>query len=262
MNQSQDKKLHPLQTATAYKLYKDNAFVGYLIGSRHLNINPQEYDELKNSLNPLIEDCSNIFFECNLPASVHMPFGYEKAALELLETQFTEKKQCHFEPIILQHALLNSSVWIGTKIKFLPWQSYKTLAKAPKLYFYLSKITLPFVKIYNTLYNLFTSNKHTQALVKKSQNDQKTEINRYKAFKKGISLPFNKLEGQIFLMEERNKLYVNKMVKHETNQTALYMVGAGHLPSTMKKDESSNNDGMVYLLEKAGYKLEPINFIN
>jgi hypothetical protein len=37
------------------------------------------------------------------------------------------------------------------------------------------------------------------------------------------------------------------------------MAGAGHLPSTLKEDGvSPNNDGMVYLLEKAGYRLEAI----
>ena len=45
-------------TATAYKLSKDHVFIGYLIGSMHYSLNPQEYEDIKNKLKPVIRECS------------------------------------------------------------------------------------------------------------------------------------------------------------------------------------------------------------
>ena len=245
-------------TATAYKLSKDNVFIGYLIGSMHYSFNPQEYQDIKNKLKPIIQDCSTVFLECDLPHSTQMGLGYEKAVKEILETDYPTIQLTHFEPLLLQKAMLLCSLWVGNNIIHLPWLDYKTLKKAPAFFYYLTLFTQKLFFLYNFLFNIFRPNLQQQALREHLQKGQQQVLELYQNFIKGIAVPLNSLDNKMILMTDRNHEYINQIEKQSPQKRACYVVGVGHLPSTCKEDGTAENNGMVYLLEKTGYSLEAI----
>jgi hypothetical protein len=245
-------------TATAYKIYKNQTFVGYLIGSMHHNFNPQDYENIKIKLEPLIKECSTVFLECNLPQSTAMPYGYEKAVLEILERDF--KTYIYFESIFVQKALLQGSFWLGTKIRHFPWHNYTLLQKAPYFFQLLSQTMLTFILIYNKIYNRFSGGAHGIAVTEHQKKEQQAALVTFQNYMNNIATPFYKLNSKMFLMPERNKLYVEKIIEQQGKNTPLFiMVGVAHLPSTLQTNEAANHkDGMVDLLEAADYQIEAI----
>ena len=62
----------------------------------------------------------------------------------------------------------------------------------------------------------------------------------------------------MILMTDRNQEYIDQIEQQKPQERVCYVVGVGHLPSTCKEDGTAENNGIVYLLEKAGYSLEAI----
>jgi hypothetical protein len=245
-------------TAIAYALRKDKLFVGYLIGAMHYSFNPQEYQNIKNKLKPIIQDCSIVFLECDLPHSTQMGLGYEKAVKEILETDYPTTQLAHFETLLLQKAMLLSSLWLGNKIIHLPWLDYKMLKKAPAFFYYLSLFTQKLFFLYNFFFNIFRPNLQQQALREHLAKAQQQVLEIYQNFINGIAIPLTSLDNKMVLMTDRNHEYIDQIEKQSPQKRACYVVGVGHLPSTCKEDGTAENNGMVYLLEKAGYSLEAI----
>lgn len=236
-------------TKTIYKLYKNDLFIGYIMGTFHSQLNPQNYVDLQEKLKPYLDKCIDIFLECDLPHYTTLPFGYEKAILHYLD-QHKDKKLHALEALTFQQAMLNNSVWIGSFIRMLPWASYTRLQQYPKCMLFVAQFIHPFIKIYNHFYNIFTNQAHTKAFTLWRSQQQEAVIAMYQKFEKGNAPSMPSDDAQHVFMHERNTAWIKKIENHlnATNGPTLFAVGAAHLP---------NEDGLVKLLQKEGFVCIP-----
>lgn len=238
----------------AYKIYKDHELKGYLLGSLHAYISPLEFDALQKKLTAVIEQVDDIFTECQLPHHSVLQYGVERAVLSGVEMANKNNSLNYFESAIFQHAMLNSSVWLGTKIVPLPWLKYNLLIKNPVLWFRASKATHIFIKFYNIVYNLFTGNAHSFALQQFAQEQHKQLVTLMNTYKSGNACALSDEETERYLLINRNKNALHLIQKNiESGRTSLYVLGVSHLPGTT---------GIVSLLLNEGYSLEPWDIDN
>lgn len=234
-------------TKTQYTILH-NAHESTLIGSLHFQLSIDEYEQVKNNLQPQLLKADKVFIECPLPHYTNLKFGYERAVLEVLETNNQINKLHYFETNKFQQAMLASSVWIGTQIKSLPWLNYATLQKHPTLYLILSKATARLCWLFNIFYNIFSGNKHTLAVQQHNQETQKIVTEIYQQFKQGIAISLDKDSNEQYLMHDRN-INMADIIQQSLsdNKQSVFIVGTAHLP---------NNNGIVHLLQEKGITLE------
>lgn len=219
------------ETAISYKVKNKNNIQSYILGSIHTNMSPTEYQILIEKITPLIEACDIVYLECLMPNHIQLPFGYEKAVLEIISTLKEPKQVDYFESLEFQQAMLASSIWLGTCIKTMPWFSYTTLTKHPKLFHNLSKVAAILCKTTNIAYNLMTHNAHSHAVQQFLQESQKKLIKIYTKFQQGKIELLDDEENKRYLIAERNEHMASIILKNlQTDKKYLYVVGAAHLP--------------------------------
>ncbi len=234
---------------TSYKIYKNKQFAGYLLGSFHMHLNPSEYSALQIKLAPLIEACDKIYLEAEMPHFTQLHLGTERAILEEVDKKQQQNKLRYLESMNFQKAMLNSSVWIGTKIVFLPWFNYKLLNKFPVTFLILSLITQKFLMLFNFVFNLLTGNKNILAVQKFHQNSGKQLTQMHQDYVNGIAPSLDPLSNQMLMMQQRDINFAEKITKvnSTTIKTNLYVVGANHL---------TGDNSLVEKLKTAGFTLE------
>ena len=236
------------KTKILYEIFKDELFLGYLVGSLHGQLNPTDYNNLKDKLEPMIDNCSTVYLECSLPHHSALPFGYEKAILEILEESENKAQKKCLESKNFQIAMLSSSIWLGTKIRFMPWHNYQSLQAHPHIYLLLSKIVAKFFWLANVCYNIVKNQAHNVAVQEFNIDQQRKLIKLYKNFQNNEVEELDDFGKKMFLMKDRDKNIADKIYNNLnfSNPTA-YVVGALHLPG---------NNGIVKRLEDKGITLK------
>jgi TraB/PrgY/gumN family len=240
----------------SYKIHKDGLLKGYLLGSLHMHMNPLDFDKLQKKISIIVESVDEIFFECNLPHHSSLPYGVERAVLANTEAFGKSSQLRYFETLVFQQAMLNSSVWFGRRIVQMPWLKYDLLQKHPLFWFWISKATLLFVKIYNVFYNIFSVNSHTLAVQKFAKEQHQLLLQIVQAYEDGNALELSQEDAARVLLESRNQQEAALIKQNIENtprkeQLALYVIGVAHFPG---------KTGLVELLQNAGYVLEPYDF--
>ena len=241
------------QCKTAHKIYKNDVFFGYLLGSIHRHINPTDFDGLQKKLKVLIDSVDSVFIECALPHYTTLQYGTERAILANLE-EFKAAQTLHFfESLLFQQAMLNSSVWFGLRIVRLPWFNYSFLNRAPRLLLMCSKITQLALRVYNTFYNAFTANSHSAAVQRFAVEQHAVLVKIIENYNQGNIQELNEFDAKGALLKPRNLNKLNLILHNiSMGKKSLYVVGAGHLPG---------ESGLVKLLEREGYSLEPLEML-
>lgn len=70
-------------TKTFYKLYKNNEFKGYLLGSFHAYFNPLDYENFQIKLAEHFKEVESLYFEVEFPHYITLGLGIERVLLEL-----------------------------------------------------------------------------------------------------------------------------------------------------------------------------------
>jgi hypothetical protein len=168
-----------------YKISKKGHDCGYLYGTFHQNLNPLDYENKKAFLAPFLQECKEIFLEVELPHFSGLTLGVERAILDVCNGLDKSADVRSLGKTIAFHvAMINTRIWIGTKIRQMPWHRYLLLKKHSRLFHFCNNVVIFFATIYNIFYNYFSLGAHTNAVQKYANEQQQILVMLFDAYQK------------------------------------------------------------------------------
>jgi len=232
-----------------YTIYKNNELKGYILGSLHMLLNPEDYEAKKEDLAPYFDKCKTFIFEINTQRLyTQLPLGIERVAYELLESK-EDTSILYLEALAFQQAMLGMRIFFGESIIQLPWHSYNLLKNYAKPIIFANKACSFFAILYNTVYNLFSSQKHSLAVHKFQKEQQKISTRFFKEYQQEKFTELSHEDKISLCIEERHDDWIEILRDNTDIQGPVFItVGVAHLPG---------EKGLIKLLEKEGYELVP-----
>ena len=232
-----------------YTLHKNNELKGYLLGSLHMLLNPEDYEIKKEDLAPYFDKCKTFIFEVDTQRLyTQLPFGIERVAYELLESK-QDKSIVYLESLAFQRAMLGMRIFFGESIIQLPWHSYNLLKKYAKPIIFANKFCSFFARLYNTAYNMFFSQKHSLAVHEFQKEQQQISIKFFKEYQQEKFTELSHEDKVSLCIEERHDDWIEILRDNTDIQGPIFItVGVAHLPG---------EKGLIKLLEQEGYELTP-----
>lgn len=236
-----------------YKISKKGHDCGYLYGTFHQNLNPLDYENKKTFLEPFLQECKEIFLEVELPHFTGLTLGVERAILEVCNgLDKSSDVRSLGETIAFHVALINTRIWIGSRIKQMPWHRYLLLKNYSRLFHFCNKIVIFFATIYNTLYNSFSLGAHTNAVQKYANEQQQILVTLFEAYQNGNASIPSPQDREYYFLDERNQAYAEIIDAQRLGKKNFYAVGMLHL---------AGEKGLVEQLKARGYELESISIV-
>lgn len=238
---------------TLYALYRGSLLIGYLLGSVHSYLQPDEYKKVQERSAQILNSCTYLMLEAPLGEHRLLPLGVEKALLVAAEKQ--HKTITYFEDLWFQEALLSGVVWVGDKQVKLPWSSYDFMKKHPRLSYYLSKATRHPLLLYNKLYNFFSRKKHIKAVQHFLENQQQVTRDLIACYLDNKAFTLSEADRKRYLLSDRDA-NIAKIITTRSKKTSgvgLFAVGITHL---------TGEKGLITLLEKEGIVLIGLDFFD